>query len=230
VPQSVKSSDLNYVAIDFSLNSPGICIYNDKGKKYHFISYIKPKTGTKAEQRFQEEISQLKDVTVVYQPDFTQDTEYSSQELSKIKRYDKMASDIINIIRQHSYENDGYHIAFEGSSYGSKMGTNNIIDMAAGAAVLKLKMLKTMKPEDIETIAPTTIKKHAGKGNMSKQDLCLAFLNNVNGDLSLLKGELFHYCSESEIDPKGKKIPKPLDDLIDAYFLVSLIASKNQAT
>lgn len=221
---------MNYVAIDFSLNSPGICIYNDKSKKYHFISYIKPKTGTKAERQFQEDISKLKDVTLVYQPDFTKDDEYSSKELLKIKRYDKMASDIINIIQQHTYENDGYHIAFEGSSYGSKMGTNNIIDMAAGAAVLKLKMLKTMKPDDIETIAPTTIKKHAGKGNMSKLDLCLSFLNNVNGDLHLIKGELFHHCAEAGLGPETKKIPKPLDDLIDAYYLVSLIASRDQAT
>ena len=60
---------MNYLAVDFSLNSPGICVYNDKSKNYHFISYIKPKTGTKAEQRLQEEISLLKDVTLVSQPE-----------------------------------------------------------------------------------------------------------------------------------------------------------------
>ena len=47
---------MNFIAVDFSLNSPGICLYNDKGKKYHFISYMKPGTGTKAEQRLQEEL------------------------------------------------------------------------------------------------------------------------------------------------------------------------------
>lgn len=215
---------MNYVAVDFSLNSPGICIYNDKSKKYQFISYIKQKTGTKAEQAFQEDISKLKDVALIYQPDFTTSDAYSSQELNKIKRYDKMADDIVNLILQESQQGDGYTIAFEGTSYGSKMGTNNMIDMAAGAAILKLKMLKIFKPEDIQTIAPTTIKKFAGKGNMNKLQLCQAFLDNVNGDPFLMKGELFHFVTNSITIEK--KIPKPLDDLIDAYFLSALLATK----
>lgn len=215
---------MNYVAVDFSLNSPGICIYNDKSKKYQFISYIKAKTGTKAEQAFQEDISKLKDVALIYQPDFTTSDAYSSQELNKIKRYDKMADDIVNLILQESQQGDGYTIAFEGTSYGSKMGTNNMIDMAAGAAILKLKMLKIFKPEDIQTIAPTTIKKFAGKGNMNKLQLCQAFLDNVNGDPFLMKGELFHFVTNTITIEK--KIPKPLDDLIDAYFLSALLASK----
>lgn len=218
---------MNYVAVDFSLNSPGICIYNDKSKKYQFISYIKPKTGTRAEQAFQEDISKLKDVTLIYQPDFTIGDAYSGQELNKIKRYDRMADDIVNLILQESQQGDGYTIAFEGTSYGSKMGTNNMIDMAAGAAILKLKMLKIFKPEDIQTIAPTTIKKYAGKGNMNKLQLCQSFLENVNGDPFLMKGELFHFVT-STVDSE-KKIPKPLDDLIDAYFLSALLASKDRA-
>lgn len=140
---------MNYVSVDFSLNSPGIAVYNDKSKQYHFVSYIKPKTGTKAEQKLQEELSLLKDVTLVYQPDFTNREEFSSAELAKVKRYDRMADDIINLILQNSFEGDGFTIAFEGTSYGSKMGTNNMIDMAAGAAILKLKMLKTLKPKTL---------------------------------------------------------------------------------
>lgn len=213
---------MNYLAVDFSLNSPGICIYNDKGKEYHFISYIKPKTGTKAEQRLQEEISLLKDVTLVYQPDFTNDESYSSAELLKIKRYDKMADEIINLVLQNSFSGDEFTIAFEGTSYGSKMGTNNMIDMAAGAAILKLKMLKTLKPIDILTVAPTTIKKYAGKGNMNKLQLFDAFQQNVNSDQNLAKSPLWKIVKDLEI---GKKIPKPLDDLVDAYFLAAYIAN-----
>lgn len=213
---------MNYVSVDFSLNSPGICVYNDKSKRYHFISYIKPNTGTKAEQKLQEELSLLEDVTLVNQPDFTNNEEFSSAELAKVKRYDRMADDIINLILQNSFDGDGYSIAFEGTSYGSKMGTNNMIDMAAGAAILKLKMLKTLKPEDIMTIAPTTIKKFAGKGNMNKFQLFEAFQKNSVEDPILAKSPLYNIVKGLEI---GKKIPKPLDDLIDAYFLVALSAT-----
>ena len=48
---------MNFVTIDFSLNSPGICIFSDN--KYNFIGYLKPNTGTKAEQKIQEELNQL---------------------------------------------------------------------------------------------------------------------------------------------------------------------------
>ena len=213
---------MNFIAVDFSLNSPGICLYNDKGKKYHFISYMKSGTGTKAEQRLQEELSLLGDVTLVDQPNFTNTESFSSAELLKVKRYDKMADDIINLILQNSFDGDGFTIAFEGTSYGSKMGTNNMIDMAAGAAILKLKLLKTLHPEDILTVAPTTIKKFAGKGNMNKLQLFESFQKNVNEDPILAKSPLWKIVKDLEV---GKKIPKPLDDLVDAYFLVAFVAN-----
>ena len=217
---------MNYLAVDFSLNSPGICLYNDKSKKYHFISYMKPGTGTKSEQKLQEEMSLIKDVTLISQPDFKkEEVEYSSVELAKIKRYDRMADDIINLILQDCFEGDGFTIAFEGTSYGSKMGTNNVIDMAAGAAVLKLKLLKNLQPDNLMTIAPTSIKKFAGKGNMNKGQLFEAFLSNINGDKNLEKSPLYGWIKEQEF---GKKIPKPLDDLVDAYFLAAMISSPEE--
>jgi len=213
---------MNYLAIDFSLNSPGICLYNDKSKKYHFIAYMKPGTGSKKEQKLQEEMSLLKDVTLVSQPDFTKEEEFSSVELAKVKRYDRMADDIINLVLQDCFEGEGFTIAFEGTSYGSKMGTNNVIDMAAGAAILKLKLLKTLRPEDLMTVAPTSIKKFAGKGNMNKLQLFEAFLENRIGDENLEKSPLYAWIKEQEF---GKKIPKPLDDLVDAFFLAAMIST-----
>lgn len=212
---------MNYIAVDFSLNSPGVCLYNDKSKKYHFIAYMKPGTGTKKDQKLQEEMSLLKDVTLVSQPDFSKEEEFSSVELAKIKRYDRMADDIINLVLQDSFEGDGFTIAFEGTSYGSKMGTNNMIDMAAGAAILKLKLLKTLMPEDLMTVAPTTIKKFAGKGNMNKSQLFEVFFNNGIGDENLEKSPFYGWIKSQDF---GKKIPKPIDDLVDAFFLAAMIS------
>ena len=61
---------MNYVSVDFSLNSPGICIFNTESNTHHYISYVKPGLGTKKEQKLQEDISLLSDVTLVYQPDW----------------------------------------------------------------------------------------------------------------------------------------------------------------
>ena len=79
-------------------------------------------------------------------------------------------------------------------------------------------MIKALKPEDILTVAPTSLKKYAGKGNMSKLQLFDAFNANATEDKSLLKSPLWNYIKNIET---GKKVPKPLDDLIDACYLAA---------
>ncbi len=217
----VKDFNMNFVTIDFSLNSPGICVFNDKSKKYHFISYIK-KQGSKKSIKVQEELGLLEEVTLVFQPDFEKEVDYSSVELGKIKRYDIMSNDIINLITQNTFKDDGYQIAFEGVSYGSSAGTNNIIDMASAASILKIKLLKYFKPEDILTVAPATIKKHAGKGNMNKRVLWDVFTENRTGEDFLEKTNFWNFAKNLEV---GKSVPKPFDDLVDAFYLNSLLRS-----
>ena len=216
---------MNLVTVDFSLNSPGICIWTSDKNEYQFISYLKANTGTKAEQKRQEEISTFSDVTLFHQPDWkTKFGDYSKNEFAKIKRYREMASDLISTIVNIVGTTRDYYIAFEGSSYGSKMGTNNIIDMAAGAAILKNQMMELLCVEEILTVAPTTIKKHAGKGNMNKAALWTAFLNNVCESPELANSPLFKYCV-SEIG-EVKKVPKPFDELVDAWFLNHYLRSQ----
>lgn len=207
---------MNFVTIDFSLNSPGICVF--KNDKYHFIGYLKPKTGTKKEQQLQEELNMLEDTQISYQPDWTNNEAYSKSEMIKIQRHTQTAKDIIDMIIEITGNDSPFVIAFEGSSYGSSAGTNNIIDMAAGAAILKMEMMSRLEVLEMMTIAPSTIKKHAGKGNMKKDELWVKFLENVLNDSALENSELFSYC-KSNIGPI-KKVPKPLDDLVDAYFLL----------
>ena len=102
---------MNYISVDFSLNSPGICLYNDNTNKYHFISYIKKGSGTKKEQKLQEEISLLDDVTLNNQPDWESTNQYSSAELLKIRRYNSMSNDILELILQHTDNSSDYIIA-----------------------------------------------------------------------------------------------------------------------
>ncbi len=216
---------MNLVTVDFSLNSPGICIWQSDTNRYHFISYLKPGTGTKAEQRRQEEIDTFSDVSLIDQPDWKASVgDYSKNEFAKIIRYKTTADHLIKLITGITQTTEDYYIAFEGSSYGSKMGTNNIIDMAAGAAILKEQMIARLDVKKLMTVAPTTIKKHAGKGNMNKAALWMAFLNNVCESPELANSPLYKYCV-SEIG-EVKKVPKPFDDLVDAWFLNHYLLSQ----
>ena len=216
---------MNLVTVGFSLNSPGICIWQSSTNRYHFISYLKPGTGTKAEQRRQEEIDTFSDVSLINQPDWKASLgDYSKNEFAKIIRYKTTADHLIRLITGITQTKEDYYIAFEGSSYGSKMGTNNIIDMAAGAAILKEQMISKLDVRKLLTVAPTTIKKHAGKGNMNKAALWTAFLNNVCESPELAQSPLYKYCV-SEIG-EVKKVPKPFDDLVDAWFLNHYLLSQ----
>jgi len=212
---------MNFVTIDFSLNSPGICVF--KNNKYNFIGYLKPKTGTKKEQILQEELNLLNDTQILYQPDWTNNEAYSKSEMIKIQRHTKTAKDIIDMIIEIAGNDAPFVIAFEGSSYGSSAGTNNIIDMAAGAAILKMEMMSRLEVLEMMTISPSTIKKHAGKGNMKKDELWIKFLDNILNDSLLETSSLLRFCK----DNIGivKNIPKPLDDLVDAYFMLKYVIS-----
>jgi hypothetical protein len=209
---------MNFVTIDFSLNSPGICVFKDN--KYNFIGYLKPKTGTKKEQILQEELNLLTDTQISHQPDWTNNESYSKSEMIKIQRHTQTAKDIIDMIIEITGNDSPFVIAFEGSSYGSSAGTNNIIDMAAGAAILKMEMMSRLEVLEMMTIAPSTIKKFIHKGNMNKNDIWPFFLDDIDRDnIPLIK-----YCNKN-IGKDIKNVPKPLDDLVDAYFMLKYVKS-----
>lgn len=206
---------MNVVTIDFSLNSPGICIFKDN--KYNFIGYLKPKTGTKKEQLLQEELNLLTDTRITHQPDWTNNEEYSKSEMIKIQRHTQTAKDIIDMIIKITDNDSPFVIAFEGSSYGSSAGTNNIIDMAAGAAILKMEMMSRLNVLEMLTVSPSTIKKHAGSGRLKKDELWIKFLDNILLDKELENSSLLKFCKNNI--GIVKTVPKPMDDLVDAYFL-----------
>lgn len=204
---------MNLVSIDFSINSPGICLYKDG--KPHFISFLKPKTGTKKEQKLQEEMAMLHDVTLIYQ----EEPDIKKQELTRVLRHRYISKGVCDIIEEHTDPTQPYAFYFEGSSYGtSRFGTNSLIDLASASSILKSDMIDRFDVKELEVYAPTTIKKFAGKGNMSKLDMWEAFLCLE----TLNQSELFKFCQQFKVD---KKIMKPLDDLVDAYFLLEYVSS-----
>lgn len=204
---------MNLVAIDYSINSPGICLLKD-GKPY-YISYIKPKTGTKKQRALQEEMNLLDDVTLIEQPEPNVD----KQELVRVMRHRAIAEGVCDLIAEHTNTDEEYKIYFEGSSYGtSRFGTNSLIDLASASSILKSYLIDRFNVTELEVYAPTTIKKHAGKGNMKKIEMWEKYIN----DESNRESGLWNFCQQFRLD---KKIMKPLDDLVDAHFIMSYVRS-----
>ena len=213
MPLLARSFNLNLIAIDFSINSPGICLLKDG--KPHYISYLKPKTGTKKEQKLQEEMNLLDDVTLIYQ----EEPNIEKQELVRVMRHRSIAQGLCDIIAEHTDPTQEYKIYFEGSSYGtSRFGTNSLIDLASASSIFKSYLIDRFNVTQLEVYAPTTIKKHAGKGNMKKMEMWEVYIN----DESNRESGLWNFCQQFRLD---KKIMKPLDDLVDAYFIMSYVRS-----
>jgi hypothetical protein len=217
-----------FIGIDFSINSPGICIiHNDN---CHWISNtIGAKT--KADGIYAERVKTCADVTYLLFDNREQSQDsidsYSENEYRKIIRYIGRAKNlkqiILNKLKELGYTGEEMlHFGFEGFSYGSN--TNNIIDIAIATGFLKSELISEFGANmSLDVMAPGTIKKHAGSGRYNKKEMYEVFVENRHGDVKLASSE-FWVLSQSL---RGvKKLPKPTDDLIDAYFVVNALKGK----
>lgn len=217
-----------FIGIDFSINSPGICIIHNE--ICHWISNtIGGKT--KSEMAYAEKVKTCSDVTYLIFNDASQSQDsidsYSENEYRKIVRYISRAKNIKQIIldklRELGYTSGTMvHFGFEGFSYGSN--TNNIIDIAIATGFLKSELISEFGDKmTLDVMSPGTIKKHAGSGRYNKKEMYEVFVENRHRDLKLASSD---FWSLSQSLRGLKKLPKPTDDLIDSYFVVNALKGK----
>jgi hypothetical protein len=65
---------------------------------------------------------------------------------------------------------------------------------------------------------PSHVKKLAGKGNANKFYMIKAFQDNVLNDKNLKRSLFWKWIKDKDF---SKDIPKPVDDIIDAYFILN---------
>jgi len=231
-----------YIGIDYSLKSPAICILKDK--KYKFISH--PKKLEKKDLKRQEDVQCLKDVDLVFQNDQLVEATYSRNEFAKISHYREQALAILDFITSNltnsELKQSTIHIGFEGYSFGSQ--SNNLIDIIGATTALKTLILEKdiFKKFTLDVYSPKAIKKLAGYGSYDKADLFDVFIGEYRfikekykeriekdkkGNFRLdyhdemLCGDFHKHCLNLELSRNVKKvkIPKPIDDLVDSYFI-----------
>ena len=210
--------DKIYMGVDYSINSPAICIYRDN--HYFWLSQPKPEKSKKG-LAIQKQVAELDEIILMFQPPVTDPESYSKNDILKISRYNNVAEHFIAQLEFALGPNKGRKIdvGFEGYSFGSN--SNNLIDIVSATTCFKTKFLSSiMNDKSMRVFAPSTIKKHAGGGRLKKRDLFDVFVENRLQDEILEKTDFWKYCSNLEI---GKKVPKPIDDLIDAYFTVNCL-------
>jgi hypothetical protein len=221
----MKKSEI-LIGVDYSINSPAVCIY--KNKNYSWASHPSL-TKTKKNQLIQKEVGELPDVSYVLQNYNIPDVSYEDKDIYKMQKYDMISSKLLQLLQFMIPPGDHYLIklAFEGYSYGSRFTkTNNIIELATATTLFKKLVIKNIisNTDIFKIFSPKTIKMYAGNGNMKKRELFDIFINNTLKDPDLESSSFWKYCTGLTV---GKKVPSPIDDMIDAYLITRVLRILN---
>ena len=150
------------VGIDYSLNSPAICIAGDDFDfnkcSFHFLTSKKKHIGQFGKNIFGYEHKEYK---------------------NPIIRFSNISMWALDII--HKHKTDTAKVFVEGYSFGSK--GQAVFQIAENCGILKYRL--QMSPSILyDTIVPSVVKKYAsGKGNADKQLMYDSFLNHTGADL-----------------------------------------------
>lgn len=188
------------VGIDMSKNSPGVCVREDD--KLSFLSFIRGAETKRNTGHF----STLRDkgVKIILNPRSTKIKDYSELELWKIEDASKLAKTIVE-----NLPDEVDLVGIEGFSYGSK--GNSGLDIAGYAYCLREELFEKYGKK-LCVFSPSNVKKQAGKGNAGKPEIKKFFLESQ--EQSLVANPFWKSLYENEIVDE-----KPVDDLIDAYFV-----------
>ena len=157
-----QKKQLTTVGIDYSLNSPAICIAGDNFDfnkcSFHFLTSKKKHIGKFGKNIFGYEIKDYK---------------------TPNERFTNISTWALDII--HKHKTDTAKVFIEGYSFGSK--GQAVFQIAENCGILKYRL--QMSPSILyDTIVPSVVKKHAsGKGNADKQLMYDSFKNHTKQDL-----------------------------------------------
>ena len=162
VSMKYQKKQQTIVGIDYSLNSPAICIAGDDFDfdkcSFHFLTSKKKHIGKFGKNIFGYEIKDYK---------------------TPIERFTNISTWALDII--HKHKTDTAKVFIEGYSFGSE--GQAVFQIAENCGILKYRL--QMSPSILyDTIVPSVVKKHAsGKGNADKQLMYDSFKEHTKQDL-----------------------------------------------
>lgn len=209
---------INYVSIDFSLNSTGMTIFN--GTKYIFFSFVNTdsfygkKGNVLSEYKLFVELENY--VKIIKINRSLKNDDYCIDQDNKLNDANTFSDLVLNEIPENSI------IAIEGFSYSSI--SNSFIDLIMFNSVLRHKVIQ--KKLKLFVYSPSEIKKFfCGKGNADKLKVLNSFKSS---DDELLKQTDYYkfVLNNNVMDKKGVKIISPITDINDSYAINKLLQFK----
>lgn len=210
---------MNFVGIDFSINSPAFCCYKDG--QYIWGSLTRSDRSSESLMKNSKKPFAILDTEKEFNLYFLDKKElpddYTGRERIKIVYF----MDIVDSLWDNILEIMGdseFCVAMEGLSFSSN--GNALIDISMATALLRKRIIDRVGADKFHVFSPTSIKKFAIKGNAKKDELYEALINFREEDETNLKN--FTNILESNkiewITP-AKVVNKPIDDIVDATWI-----------
>lgn len=221
-----------YVGIDFSLNSPAFCIFQNN--KFFWGSLTRSDRTESSLKKSKDKpfsvLSECEDFGLYFMEKKPLPEEYSEKERIKIDYFQDLVDSFWTEIKKRISTTDEVYFAMEGLSFASN--GNALIDISMATALFRKKIVDEVGSQNFFVFSPTSIKKFAKKGNAKKDELYHSIIEREipETNFSSLTKMLNSY-KELWIT-KSRAVNKPLDDIIDAswicIYLVSEINLKKQ--
>jgi hypothetical protein len=191
-------------SIDFSINSTSMLVFDGSYHWYHFgrekTSYFD--LGTKSFTR-----SLL--------PKRVKGEDYCKTERMKIIDARQVCQNIVKVMSDRRVT----HVAFEGHSFNSK--GNSLLELVSYQFLLRNMIITYLVIDETNMFfyPPITVKSFAGGAKFKKKDMLDAFIKT--NDDALVENEV-HRIIRSSLDSvlKGEDVVKPVDDVIDSYWIL----------
>lgn len=152
-----------YAALDYSMTSPAMCVYDTIADDYWFYYMTNKKSGVHIAKHLD---SRLIESRVSVTTDIRDEKVNSS-----IARFDAIAEYFMETVDHYQIRN----VFLEGYSLGSK---GKVFSIAENTAILKYHLLQ--RYADVRIYPPTVVKKFAtGKGNSNKRAMKDAYETQV---------------------------------------------------
>ena len=207
----------NIIGIDFSLNSPGICVLKGGSMKWISIHRTKnsiPRMLKKPGTAFTV-LSKMDGFKLNLIERESHEGEYHEKERSKIVSGVYFADLVFKEIEPYIDENT--KIGMEGISFGSS--GNSLIDISMVTALLRERLIGIISPQNLFVVAPTTVKKFAIKGNAKKDELYEAIIQKGKEDMRINKLSSILEKNKEFWVKKSGKVEDPCSDIIDATWI-----------
>jgi hypothetical protein len=208
-----------YVGIDFSLNSPAFCIFQNN--KFFWGSVTRSDRTETSLKKSKDKpfyvLSEEKDFGLYFLEKKTLPEEYSEKERIKIDYFQELVDLFWSEIRNKIEINEDVYFAMEGLSFASN--GNALIDISMATALMRKKIVDEVGSQNFFVFSPTSIKKFAKKGNAKKDELYQSIIEKEVNETNFTSLTKLLKDNKDQWITKSGNVNKPLDDIIDATWI-----------